>query len=147
MQFSCHGIRVQPFPPASENSSGVTKRRRKSFGSECLIQGRQQIRSSDVLAVPRQYVVYASGGSQGDVFSICRCFCGEQVAGDEKIGKPVGCSRSAKERQSFEQAKAVRCCRGIARPGLIKLQLADGEVELLATLLPLATRQLLSRLE
>jgi hypothetical protein len=93
-----------------------------------------------VLAVPRQQVVYAGGGSQGDVLRICRCFCGEQVAGNEEIGKPVGFSRFAKERQSFEQAKAVRRCRGIARPRLIKHQLADVEVESLATLLPPATR-------
>ena len=81
------------------------------------------------------------------MLSIRRCFCGEEVAGDEEIGKPVGFSRFAKERQSFEQAKAVRRCRGIARPGLIKHQLADVEVEILATLLPPATRQLLSGLE
>jgi hypothetical protein len=74
------------------------------------------------------------------VLSICHCFCGEQVAGDEEIGKPVGFSRFAKERQSFEQAKAVRRCRGIARPSLIKHQLADVEVESLSTLLPPATR-------
>ena len=74
------------------------------------------------------------------MLSIYRCFCGEQVAGDEEIGKPVGFSRFAKERQSFKQAKAVRRCRGIARPSLIKHQLADVEVESLATLLPPAMR-------
>ena len=69
------------------------------------------------------------------------------MAGDEEVGKPVRFRRFAKKRQTFQQAKTVGCCRGIARPSLIKHQLADIEVKPVASLLPLTTRQLLASLE
>ena len=50
------------------------------------------------------------------------------MAGDEEVGKTVG------------------CCRGIARPSLIKHQLADIEVKPVASLLPPTTRQLFGEL-
>ena len=69
------------------------------------------------------------------------------MAGDEEVGKTVRFRRFAKKRQAFQQAKTVGCCRGIARPSLIKHQLADIEVKPVASLLPLTTRQLLASLE
>ena len=69
------------------------------------------------------------------------------MAGDEEVGKTVRFRRFAKKRQAFQQAKTVGCCRGIARPSLIKHQLADIEVKPVASLLPPTTRQLLASLE
>ena len=56
---------------------------------------------------------------------ICGCFCGQQMAGNEEVGKTVGFRRFAKKRQAFQQAKTVGCCSGIARPSLVEHQLAD----------------------
>ena len=81
------------------------------------------------------------------MLSIRGGFWRQEVPREQQVGKPISFRRLAKERQAFEQTQAIRRSRRITRPGLIQDKLADVEVELLATLLPPATRQLLKGLE